>query len=485
MALLAALLQMVLGADPLVVAVALCTAFVGLFSFVVFGAYNLGSWVALFYVLGNVLIALYGKTLFLQTLDSHLYAPMNSYFSVAVSSISLLIALLVIRHLSVGPPLFKSVTDTRFLGFLSWACFFLGAFFWLLNSLFQDPEGNGFGGIALFRDLLFMAVIARTAMLLERSGDHQSYDNRLGLILAVSIFMGLVDNSKTAAALPVFSYFATVLFYRRRLPVRQVAVLVIGGVLFVTVVAPMVHALRLMGQQEMSFQQRIDFVASNAVTLFEGPQTLNRFQSMADSVFGGGYYNYFGESGAGQMLLGRYTSIQQIDPVIAAVDLEGPRGGAAIWPAFARLVPGFIYPDKPRYGEGYNTLVHYGLINPVGGKFPTLPLAGQAYAAYGVVGLLFIPFLTFFGFFLCVKKLGWQLYRNIYAIFFFCDFVIVYVNQGNFGQYAGAILRNFPLFAIVFVVIILLYRIRIQQRPLSRASVVKKLISGDEHITPQ
>ncbi len=93
-ALLAALIQLVLGASPAVVIIALIAAAAGLYGFVALGAYNLGAWLAFFYVLGNALIALYAKTLFGQPLDSNLYAPLNSFVAVTITSASLLAALL-------------------------------------------------------------------------------------------------------------------------------------------------------------------------------------------------------------------------------------------------------------------------------------------------------------------------------------------------------------------------------------------------------
>lgn len=464
LALAAALIQLMLGASWAVVVAALVATAAGLYGFVALGAYNLGAWLAFFYVLGNTLVALYAKTLLGQPLDSYLYVPLNSFFALAITSIGLLAALLLVRRVGVGRPLFQGRSDPRFLGFLSWACFGLGDLFWLLNRWFLDPEeGTGFGGTVLFNQLMLMAIIARTAMLLERSECRRSFDAWVGLILGVSVFLGLMDNAKTEAALPVVSYFATILFYRRGLPVRTVIILAIGGLLFGGIVAPVTHVLRAAGLQQTTLNQRIDLIFSTASNLLEKPKVFSQVADSTAEQFAGGYYDYFGGDGAGQMLLGRYASIQQIDPVIERVDSQGPRGGEAIWPAFLRLTPSFIYPDKPEDNEAYLTLVYYGLVDPEGGKFPTLPLAGQAYAGYGYPGLLAIPFFTFLAFLLAIKKLGWQLYRNIYAIFFFCDFVIVYANQGDFSQYMGEILRNFPLFALVFWLIAQGARIRLRR----------------------
>jgi len=131
-----------------------------------------------------------------------------------------------------------------------------------------------------------------------------------------------------------------------------------------------------------------------------------------------------------------------------------------VWPAFERLVPSFIDPDKPRDYESYVLLVHLGIIDPEGGKFPTVPLVAQSYAAYGLVGVLVIPFLTYVVFLLALKKLGWNLYRNVFAIFFFCSFLVVYSNQGDLGQFSGQVLRDFPLLALALWLLTRIQRAR-------------------------
>jgi len=276
--------------------------------------------------------------------------------------------------------------------------------------------------------------------------------------------MGFLDNQKTAAALPVVGHFLTVLFFRRGLPWRSVTLLVAGAIVFVALLAPVIHALRAMGQQQLDLGQRVEFVVQHLMQLAANPARLNEFGELAAQQFERGYYDYFGDEGKGQMLLGRFVSVQQFDPVIAEVERSSPQGGDAIWPALARLAPGFLLPGKPEFIEAYHTLVHYRLIDPQGGKFPTLPLAGQSYAAYGWMGVALIPFFTFLTFFLAVRKLGWNLYQNVYAIFFLCSFVLIYANQGDFGQYAGAVLRNFPLLAIVFWLLQLSYRLCFSKR---------------------
>lgn len=410
---------------------------VGLIAFRALGPGTLGAWVALFYALGNVIVPVLAKTAFGQTLDSYLYSPRSSYLALVITSTALLAALLIVRSVNLGRPLFGPVQDTGLLRFISWSCLLLGIAADVANRMFQDPGGTGFGGLTIFRDLLLMAVIARTAALLKDSEGKKSIDGTLLVVVAVAVAAGLVDNTKTLAALPVVSYFATVITYQKSVFRRQLVVVLLGALIFVILVAPLIHALRALGQQQVGLAERVDYVREEGIALWTQPQALERLDQLAVGQFQRGYYEYFGPNGTGQTILGRYASVQQIDPVIHEVESRGPVGGEAIWPALLRLVPSFVAPTKPQYPEAYYTLVEYGLINPAGGKYPTLPLAGQASAAYGLVGLVTIPLATFLMVLLGIKKWGWQLDRNVYATFVLCQFVVVFVNQGDFGQYMG------------------------------------------------
>jgi hypothetical protein len=226
----------------------------------------------------------------------------------------------------------------------------------------------------------------------------------------------------------------------------------------VGLIGPMIHAFRVLGIQNMPWQQRVTLIERGANDALVNGR-LEGYKQLESQAFLSDYYSYFGP-GTGQMLLGRYASVQQIDPVIATVNRNGTLGGTVIWPSFARLLPSLVYPDKPRQMESYRLLVQLGLIDPEGGKYPTVPLVAQSYAGYGPIGLVLITLLTFLAFLLVLKKLGWRLHRNVFAIFFSCVFLVVYSNQGDVGQYAEAVFRTFPLLAGVLWLISRLHRLR-------------------------
>jgi hypothetical protein len=444
-------IQLVLGADPGILALAVVSSVAGLAGFRLTGAYHSAGWLSFFFVFGSVIVALVAKTVFGQPLDSNLAAPMDSFLALAIGSSALLIAIVIALRIPVGKPFFGALSDPRLLRALSHSTFVLGAVAWGLNRVFQDPDGSHFGGIAVFWNLLLMAVVARTAMLLETHQGRRSLDATLVWILLACFAMGLVDNQKTEVALPILAYFATCLFYRGGATRAQVIGGASGLLIMAAIVAPMIHTFRVLGIQDMPWRQRVTFMERGISELLAS-KDLTRYQKLASGDVQG-YYNYFGD-GSGQILLGRYSSIQQMDPIIATASRQGALGGAVVWAAFPRLLPTVVYPDKPREIEGYRILVQLGIIDPEGGKYPTVPLLAQVYAAYGMSAVIVIPFITFLGFLLVLKKLGWHLYRNVFAIFFFCVFIVVYTNQADMATYAETALRTFPLLGSLLWVLI-------------------------------
>jgi hypothetical protein len=256
------------------------------------------------------------------------------------------------------------------------------------------------------------------------------------------------------------SYFVTSLFYRKYFTLSQVTIGALGVVLLATLIAPMIQAYRAMDILELRWQERVELLERGAKVLLVDSR-LEDYTRLVTERSAAGYYDYFGE-GSGQILIGRYASVQQIDPVIGEVSRRSAIGGTVIWPAFSRILPTFIYPEKPRLPQSYDIVVRLGLVKLGGGIYPTVPLLAQSYAGYGVAGLLIIPFLTFVVFLLTIKKLGWHLYRNVYAIFFSCMFIVVYGNQGDLGHYASTALRSFPTLAVVLWLLAHAFSVRVK-----------------------
>lgn len=454
----AAVVQVALGCDLIVLLCALLSVAIGLIGFSSIAPRNISGWAFLLYVVGNVLVALYAKTVLGQPLDSYLYAPELSFFVLLICELGLFLALLIAQLIPVGRPILGGTADRSQLAFLSWSCLVLGVVFWYINRLSSDltAAGSSFGGVNVFRDLLLMSVIARTAMVVLASKGARNFDLSLLIIILCSVGMGILDNSKTHAALPVVSFLCSIAFFGGRIHRRYIVAIVLAGLFFSVVLSPMINSYRRLGVHGMTISERIDLIGDSIATAVRDGN-VDRFNQIADDP--SLYYHYFGV-GTGQLILGRYASVQQVDPVVAVSSRQGELGGSVLWPAFSFLVPSFLYPDKPQGTQAYQIVTALGLYDPAGGKFPTVPLASQAFAAYGWPGLLTVPFATFFVFFMVMKKVGWQMHRNVYSIFFLCQFVIVFFSQGDFAQYVGQVFRTTPLFVAMFLLLNALHRLR-------------------------
>jgi hypothetical protein len=149
-ALVAIVVQLAIGSSILVLMLVMVTVAAGFLGFAVLGIYNIGAWLALCYVLSNVLIALYAKTIMWQTLNSHLYSPLMSFAVLAVTTSSLFVALIIVRRIPVGGSLLTKTSNLHTLAWVSWGSFIIGIIAWVLNHHFDKPGGAGFGGLAVF-----------------------------------------------------------------------------------------------------------------------------------------------------------------------------------------------------------------------------------------------------------------------------------------------------------------------------------------------
>jgi hypothetical protein len=99
----------------------------------------------------------------------------------------------------------------------------------------------------------------------------------------------------------------------------------------------------------------------------------------------------------------RFSSIQQIDPIIAAADMRGMMGGKIIIDGFRSQFPKLLDPNKPKEIQGFTVVRSLGVANR-GGAYPTVQLAAIVYAAYGMAGVVYIPFAVFSHLFAVAKK---------------------------------------------------------------------------------
>lgn len=455
------LVQIGLGASLTVLLLAAFSIAAGLYGFWLFGAGNLAGWFCLFYMAGNVLFAFYAKTILGQTVESYLYTPTVSYLVQAICGAALLAALIASHWINVGRSL-PPITDPPTLRFLAWVCFCIGLVINVFHS-YGDRGTTGapeYGGVALFGSLTFLGIVFRTAYVILQSHGKKNFDSIVLFMLISAIAFGIFTNGRTNTAMPCFYFFATVLFFRGKLPWRYVAALCCGALLFI-LVAPAILVLRYMGLRDMTLGEEVKALEYTVPLMLNSDEY--NFQTAKLKKNGGGYYSYFGGS-KGQIVLGRFSSIQQIDPAIAETDAGEPMGGELFFDDFLRLLPNFVYPDKPKLNNSFIILERQGLTNASHGQYPSLPLAGEIYSLFGMWGVLCIPFAIFLLYALALKKIGWGLYGNAFSIYVLCSAVLTHGHDGALEAFLGAIFRGLPLLTLLVWLLIKSYHFFAQKR---------------------
>ena len=448
--------QIALGADFVILMMALCAIASGLAGFYLLGSYNLVGWWFLLYVIGHVGVALVAKTLYRQPLESYLYAPFHSYLIEAVTCFIALCTIILVIWTNTGKPLFEKITDPGLLLFLSWSCFFIGSAVMLLFRLIAGGDKSGgasYGGIAFLESLAYMGIIARTAYLAQASHGKKFLDSKLLFMLVSLTGLGILAGGKSSTAVPWLCFLLTVIFFAGKLPWRYVGFMLAGGLLFVLFLSPFIHILRGLQLRDASLGEEISLM-EHYLPLILNPDEFLFFAQRASTDTN--YFHYFGSPKEG-ILLPRFTSVQQIDPVIVPRDAGDRMDTKLALDAVKANLPKFLVPDKPTETNAYTILVHEGYV-PVysTGHYPTLPYSGEIYLIFGWPGVIAGSFALLFLYFLALKKIGWNLYCNIFSVFLFGS-SLYHSNEMSLQDFIGQIIRDFPIFVLLIIFLVRAY----------------------------
>jgi hypothetical protein len=436
-------LQLLAGASPNTLAVDIIGITIGLYAFAQFDIGNAGAWLLLMFLFGNTLEPLFIKTILMQSIDLNLDAPFDSYCIELVGIAALSAALVIAGRVNLGRPILTPELGGHHLRVLAWGSLGIGVMGWHLHR-----AAHQIGGFSSFRDMLFMAVICKSAMLAQ-SKDGKLADLELAVIMSVGVILGLLDNSKAYMGLPIASYYLTLVCFRQRIPLALPLFSLLVGFLFIEVIAPLIQVLRFLGIQHGGVRTALQIIGQTISYMANGH--FSEIAAQAAGLNGAGYYDYFGSKAPWSIIADRYASIQQIDPVVARVLAAGHVDFPLITNALQSAIPNITGITKLPFSPSYYLLLALGFVSNLSGKFPTLPMLGQLDAVYGQIQTFILAFLIFFAYLLTLKKIGWMLKRNVFAIIFFAHFIAVYGSQGEVAQYVNETIRGMPTFLVVFL----------------------------------
>jgi hypothetical protein len=314
-------------------------------------------------------------------------------------------------------------------------------------------ENQGFGGFNTIYPIFYMSIVAGTAHVLVTSGNKKSVNKWVILMLLTGVLMGLVESRKMLLALSFGYYFVTSLVYRKRFTSKQIIVSFLLLLFAFFIFGPIVHVYR----NELwflPFDKRIDYLMSNANKMVQVDFLIEYFRNVLERESLIYHYQYFGQN---LMFFDRFATIQHNDIIIESFLNRAEMGAEILGRGFDMILPSFLnagksaisLEDQITWELGLRT---YGVVG-----FPTVPLIACSFAATKWFGLAFVPLLVFVLLFLFLKKIGANIYQNVFSIFFFVP-ILLNAHQWSYPQYIVRLFRTFPIQIILLLMIVWFYK---------------------------
>jgi hypothetical protein len=396
--------------------------------------YNTPVLLAVLYVFSNVVFAFIVKTLLLQPANTNLYAPVSSYFATLVALIALFFSLFATKAIMVGKPLCPPVKDLHFLKWLSIYSFIIGVSAWVLNQLFlidrrspdYDPSAS-FGGFAIFDNLFYMSIISATAYVLIKTRKKRSLNIFIMLLFCVGVGMALVESRKIGLGFTFLSYILTCIFFRQQVTKKQVAAFIGFILVAFFVFTPIAHVYRST-LWFMPFTEKIQYIWNNYDNIFSPKNIKEYYLDITERKHH--RYDYFNSD---LLFLERFAAIQTNDNYISETDSQGKSKLKFYITDYILLLPSFIYPEKDTIALGDKLRWEYNLKRYGHISFSTAPLICNAYSVGKNIGVFVLCFYIFTILFLILKKINWNLYENVFAIFFLIPLVFAIHEKAHNG----------------------------------------------------
>jgi hypothetical protein len=439
--------HVVLGADPVVVCLAMLTVAAGIGAALYVGFLNTAALLISLVVFRYIGFPLIGKLLFLQPLDSNLGQPLGSVASILLGVSAFLFGLIPVAKINFKRAVLVPTSDHRQLNRISVLAMAVGCVANLGVALHAGREYTGITMANFFVPFLHLALISAIAAELCKSGRRRSWNFWVLSIVLVEVVFAMVRNSRMSIVEILLCYIVTLSAFQGKIKWRRIGLTGLAAMFLVVAATPVMLYVRAM-RSNLTWTQRI---TATLEAVADWRTALAHFQAIERFQEGHGFYlNYYGSP---QNILERVSLINHVDVMKCATDRHGPVGGEDLRIAFARSLPRIVMPDKPvgfSHGGWLNCRAN---IECVEGSFATVPLIANGYAAFGWAGVMVYPFLFGSAVLLLMRVVsGLDLNGNVWAIYLLIRFQNMFV-EGDAAAFFQVIIRDFPQDVVVMIAI--------------------------------
>ncbi|MDP2296024.1 MAG: hypothetical protein Q8M24_11255 [Pseudolabrys sp.] len=403
------------------------------------------------FMLRYVGVALIGKTLYWQTLDSHLSDPITSYGLAMIFIVSVTIIMICVRNLDSGKSIFPVVSNVQKLRVLATVAAIVGMASQIVIIAVTERGSGAVNTGAVFvissalSKLYFLGLCGECVAVARQTEGKKFVSLRLLTMLFLSALLALGVNGREFFADCVLTVGVTA-FLLGALRWRHI----LGGVLIIWLgvmyLSPAFLAMRSVREGKTG-SEFINLGINSLMRILgdsEYRESLRQTQrDLARRASGSLPYDYYGD---GSNILNRLSFVALLDAVSFNAQRHVPIGFEALSQVYSRVVPSFLVSEKQEFGYVYGDWLSWNIGLAASGRSMSanfgLPMEGLA--VFGIGGFLLYPWLFIFPVMLVIARLSSFRKPSLMSVFLFSYFQHPLV-EANSDGFINILVRGIPI----------------------------------------
>lgn len=316
--------------------------------------------------------------------------------------------------------------------------FGVGYFFMILHALFRpaliDGGGEeGFGGFGNLTSVTYMGVVL---YMYKYRQDVLKFDAFVLSGFLLMVFLSIVSNTKHEMFTFGIAVILSLIFFKIKLSIRDLALVLLSGTLLVSFVVPVIQSSRTLEYREMGVADKLQYITS------------------LDSTVKTDRYGYMPKSGS---MVDRLDILEETDLIYAGVNRYGYVGWYPMYDALYKVFPSFVVGRKSPESSADILMwdIREKSVGVLARKTPGLVASVYSISGYSlfipifilVLVLIVVPVIYFFGNFAC---------GNILSVFFLVKYILYYTEKPADALLA-IMVRDFSITSLQLWLVVFFY----------------------------
>lgn len=450
---LLALVQLAIGADPLVLALSISSIVIGFAPILAIGRdlYTVLAALFAFRYTGGALVL---KVLSLQPVDQHLDDPLYAHILVNVLMVVEVGLILLARHFDRGRTIFPKLwrhEDLRVIGVITFA---IGAVAGAAVGVLGGPgdvegaaSGAAFVTASALLSLLFLGFSAEVVATVGLTGGREFVSRRLLLMLGLVLLLTLFLNARALVVNSLLCVFLAA-FLLKAIRLRHLVAAGIALFLFSAYLSPVALELRTV-RYRMTASQFFDHMLTTTARAVSEPDYIAQLRAQenfrANYESGTTTYDYFGDN---WNVGNRLSYIGLLDGIAAQTKVIPPLGFEPLLQVLERVRPSFIG-EKDTFDYGYGDWLTWqlGMIENGRVAYLNFGLPMEGLALFGLPGFVLFPLIFMFPILLICGRISSLRYPSAPS-FFLIGSLHWSLIEGTSDLFLSLPMRTLPLAVI-------------------------------------